>query len=193
MILAWLFASGVIFQPVSISAPSAVSMHLTPAAITRQEPEEDTPERRATFDKIKALTTEYGPSIKVTFEPVAANRWNMHGVMKDAPKNCDGLEIVVSASRKGVMGVRVFPMISGGYLNLDKAKNSAALCRAIARMNNETFFFWGADADSDVFAEFKFTLESGFPTESLKVVLSSIANLDQFVGDLRKAADGTDG
>jgi hypothetical protein len=42
-----------------------------------------------------------------------------------------------------------------------------------------------------VFTGYTFTLESGFPDEAIKIVLSSIKNSDQFVGEMRPSIDGT--
>jgi hypothetical protein len=63
--------------------------------------------------------------------------------------------------------------------------------RQLLLFTNRNFLFWGADDTYDVFAGYTFTLESGFPTEALKVVIRSIVNLDGFVGDLKPLIDGT--
>ena len=46
------------------------------------------------------------------------------------------------------------------------------------------FFYWGMDDVYDVFAAFTFTLESGFPTEALDMVLRSVPLLDKKVGEM---------
>ena len=79
----------------------------------------------------------------------------------------------------------------GGYINIDKARNSTQLLRKLLQLNESTFLFWGADDTGDVFTGYTFTLESGFPDEAIKIVLSSIRNSDQFVGELRPSIDGT--
>ena len=63
--------------------------------------------------------------------------------------------------------------------------------RQMARFVDNNFMYWGADESGDIFAGFTFTLESGFPDESIRIVLRSIANLDKYVGEMRPAIDGS--
>jgi hypothetical protein len=57
-------------------------------------------------------------------------------------------------------------------------------------LNLNSFLFWGADKSNDVFAGYTITLESGFPSEAIEVVLKSILNLDKVVGKFRQFIDG---
>jgi hypothetical protein len=57
--------------------------------------------------------------------------------------------------------------------------------------NSENFLYWGADDAGDVFAAYTFTLESGFPSEGIVVVLRSLRIQDKFVGELRPLIEGT--
>jgi hypothetical protein len=57
--------------------------------------------------------------------------------------------------------------------------------KQLLRMSDKNFLFWGADDGGDVFAGYTVTLESGFPNEAMRIVLRSIRNLDQFVGDMK--------
>jgi hypothetical protein len=92
---------------------------------------------------------------------------------------------------KDTIGFRIFPQYKGAYINIDKARNPTQLLRKLAQLNDSTFLFWGADDSGDVFTGYTFTLESGFPDKAIEIVLSSIRNSDQFVGELRPAIDGT--
>jgi len=92
---------------------------------------------------------------------------------------------------KDTISFRVYPHYKGGYINIDKARNTTQLLRKIVQLNDSTFLFWGADETGDVFTGYTFTLESGFPDEAIKIVLSSIKNSDQFVGEMRPSIDGT--
>jgi hypothetical protein len=58
-------------------------------------------------------------------------------------------------------------------------------------LSDQNFLFWGADDTRDVFAGYTFTLESGFPSESIMIVLRSIRNTDKFVGEMRPMIDGS--
>jgi hypothetical protein len=61
----------------------------------------------------------------------------------------------------------------------------------LLRLSDRAFLFWGADEAGDIFTGYTFTLESGFPEESIRIVLSSIVNSDKFVGEMRPFVDGT--
>ena len=101
------------------------------------------------------------------------------------------MEIVITVTTKDTIGFRVFPRYKGGYINIDKARNTTQLLRKLVQLNESTFLFWGADDTGDVFTGYTFTLESGFPDEAIKIVLSSIRNSDQFVGEMRPSIDGS--
>lgn len=98
---------------------------------------------------------------------------------------------MITVTTKDTIGFRIFPHYKGGYINIDKARNPTQLLRKLVQLNESTFLFWGADDTGDVFTGYTFTLESGFPDEAIKIVLSSIRNSDQFVGELRPSIDGS--
>ncbi len=89
------------------------------------------------------------------------------------------------------IGFRIYPYYKGSYINVDKARNGAALMRKLLNLSDHNFLFWGADDTGDIFAGYTFTLENGFPDKSLEIVLYSIAPLDQYVGQFRPYIDGT--
>jgi hypothetical protein len=80
--------------------------------------------------------------------------------------------------------MRGYPKRKGKYINIDAAKNSELLMRKILSLGVRTFFHWGIDDDGDAYFGYSFTLESGFPAEAIRTVLGSIANHDQYVGEL---------
>jgi hypothetical protein len=98
---------------------------------------------------------------------------------------------VINVTSKETIAFRIFPHYKGGYINIDKAKNTPQLLRKLVQLNDSTFLFWGADDSGDVFTGYTFTLESGFPDKAIEIVLSSIKNSDQFVGQLRQSIDGS--
>ena len=98
--------------------------------------------------------------------------------MKTGLKNADALEIVISVSAEDTIHFRIFPHYHGAYLNIDKVRSSEGLLRQMVRFSDKNFLFWGADNSGDIFAGYNFTLESGFPDASIRVVLNSIANGD---------------
>ncbi|HEY8228127.1 MAG TPA: hypothetical protein VIG25_22855 [Pyrinomonadaceae bacterium] len=149
--------------------------------------------RERTRDRLNALLQREGPNIKVSFRQSDKNPWNFIGVLRDGLKNAESMEIVIMVSSKETIGFRVFPHYKGGYINIDKVRNTPQLLRQLVQFNEKTFLYWGADDTGDVFTGYTFTLESGFPDEAIKIVLQSIKNSDQFVGELRPAIDGSTG
>ena len=147
--------------------------------------------RDKTRERMSALLTRVGPDLGINFKPSSKSPFVFTGVLRDGLKNAESFEIVISVTSKETIGFRIFPHYKGGYINIDKARNTAALLRKIAQLNDSTFLFWGADDTGDVFAGYTFTLENGFPDRSIEIVLYSIAPLDQYVGQMRPFIDGT--
>lgn len=147
--------------------------------------------REKTRERLNALLTRVGPDLGVAFKPTSKSPYVFSGVLRDGLKNADSFEIVISVTTKETIGFRIFPHYKGAYVNIDKAKNSSQLLRKIVQLNDSTFLFWGADDTGDVFTGYTFTLESGFPDKAIEIVLSSIKNSDQFVGEMRPAIDGS--
>lgn len=141
--------------------------------------------RDATREKVRSALRQTGPQIGVSFQQSQANPYNFSGSMTNGLQDAESMEIIVMVGRNDVLTVRVFPHISGDrYINIDRANNSTGLMRKLLANNAGDFFHWGMDDVFDVFAEFTFTLESGFPQESLDVVLRSIELLDKKVGEM---------
>jgi len=147
--------------------------------------------RDKTRDRLNALLTRLGPDIKIAFQQSTKSNYVFTGVLREGLANADFLEVVITVTAKDTIGFRVFPHYKGNYINIDKVRNTTQLLRKIAQLNDSTFLFWGADDTGDVFTGYTFTLESGFPDEAIKVVLSSIRNSDQFVGEMRPSIDGS--
>lgn len=147
--------------------------------------------RDKTRDRLNALLTRLGPDIKIAFQQSTKSNYVFTGVLREGLTNADFLEVVITVTAKDTIGFRVFPHYKGNYINIDKVRNTTQLLRKIAQLNDSTFLFWGADDTGDVFTGYTFTLESGFPDEAIKVVLSSIRNSDQFVGEMRPSIDGS--
>jgi len=147
--------------------------------------------RDKTRERMSTLLARVGPDIKVAFQPSSKSQYVFTGSMREGLTNSDSLEIVITVTTKETIGFRIFPHYKGGYINIDKARNTTQLLRKIAQLNDSTFLFWGADDTGDVFTGYTFTLESGFPDKALEIVLSSIKNSDQFVGEMRPSIDGS--
>jgi hypothetical protein len=161
----------------------------TTSAIFAQDNAESS--RDKTRTRMNALLERVGPDVKINFQPSSKSQYVFTGVLRDGLTNSEYFEIVVTVTSKDTISFRIYPHYKGGYINIDKARNPTQLLRKIAQLNDSTFLFWGADDTGDVFTGYTFTLESGFPDEAIKIVLSSIKNSDQFVGEMRPSIDGT--
>ncbi|HXQ70795.1 MAG TPA: hypothetical protein VN844_09925 [Pyrinomonadaceae bacterium] len=164
----------------------AVILAAAPAVFSQEE----NAARDKTRERLNALLQRVGPDLNVTFKPSTKSNYVFTGVLRDGLKNAESFEIVISVTTKDTIGFRIFPHYKGGYINIDKARNPTQLLRKIAQLNDSTFLFWGADDSGDVFTGYTFTLESGFPDKAIEIVLSSIKNSDQFVGEMRPSIDG---
>jgi len=154
-----------------------------------QSPREEA--RIKTREQLRQLLDKVGPLIKVSFRQSEKAPFNFVGLLKEGLTNVDSFEIVVGVTLDQTIGFRIFPRYGGGYINVYKVKDSAALMRQLLRFSDQVFLFWGADQSGDIFSGYTFTLESGFPDAAITIVLRSIVNMDQYVGRLRPAIDGT--
>ena len=149
-------------------------------------------DRDATREKVRQVLTTAGQrsDVNVTFRQSTKNPYNFVGTMTGL-KNVDNLEIVVSVTKSDTIGFRIYPHYKGGYINLAKARDTNGLMRKLLYYSDQNFLFWGADDTADVFCGYTVTLESGFPSDAIVVILRSIKNTDKFVGQLRPFLDGT--
>ena len=63
--------------------------------------------------------------------------------------------------------------------------------RALLHYSDNNFLFSGADDSSDIFSGYTFTLNSGFPSDAITIVLRSLRNQDKYVGEMRPLIDGS--
>jgi hypothetical protein len=164
---------------------------ITPAP--SQTPQDKQASRDATRERLRKILETGGArsDVNVTFRQSTKQPYNFVGVMSTGLTNCDSIEIVVGVSTDETIGFRLYPHYNGAYVNLDKAKNGTGLMRKLLQLSDHNFLFYGADDGGDVFAGYTFTLESGFPADAIIVVLRSIRNIDQYVGEMRPLIDGT--
>lgn len=146
---------------------------------------QDDAAREATREKVRSALRQIGPRLGVSFTQSQGNPFNFSASMTDGLTDAESMEIIVMVGKNDVLTVRVFPHVSGNrYINIDRASNSTGLMRKLLANNAGDFFHWGMDDVYDVFAEFTFTLESGFPEESFDVVMRSVELLDKKVGEM---------
>jgi len=150
------------------------------------------PTRDATREKLRQVLDAAGPTadVNVAFHQSTQNPYNFAGSMTSGLTNSDSLEIVISVTKSNTIGFRIYPHYKGGYINLGKARDSNGLMRKLLYYSDQNFLFWGADDTNDVFSGYSVTLESGFPSEAIVVILRSIRNTDKFVGEMRPLIDG---
>lgn len=150
-------------------------------------------DRDAVRSKLDTFLTVAGlrNDINTTFRQSTKNPYDFVGSMERGLANADALEIIISLTRSKTIGFRVYPHYHGAHLNVGRARDVDGFMRQLLSYNDHNFLYWGADDAGDVFCGFTFTLESGFPEEAMIVVLRSIHNEDEFVGELLPLYDGS--
>ena len=181
-------ATFVFLLAVSVVA-GAQPAHQTQPTTTTTPTSQETATRDASREKLRAVLDATGPKINVAFKQSEKQPYNFVGILSTGLTNADSFEIVISVSVQETIHFRIYPHYKGAYLNVNKATNGIALMRQMLRFSDKNFLYWGADDTFDVFAGYNFTLESGFPDASIRVVLNSIAKLDQFVGEMKPSID----
>lgn len=174
-------------------ATTTVLLGASMIAVQPQSAAQKEAARNSVREKLRVLLESAGQrrDINAIFRQSTQQPYNFVGMMTDGFKNVDSLEVLVGATPDETISVIVFPHYNGSYINIDKAKSPFGLLRRLINLNDHNFLYWGADDSGDVFCGYTITLESGFPTEALLMVLRSIRNTDQFIGQLRPLIDGT--
>lgn len=146
--------------------------------------------RIRTREQLGQLLEKVGPSLRITFRQSEKQPFNFVGLLKDGLTHADSFEVVIGVTPNQTLGFRIFPRYKGNYISIDKARNAAGLMRLLLKLSDSAFLFWGIDSSGDIFTGYTVTLESGFPEESIKIVLRSIVNSDKFVGEMKPMIDG---
>ncbi len=147
--------------------------------------QEDEADRNATRERVRTALQNIGPRMSVDFRQSDKQPYNFVGSLKSGLSNAESMEILVMIGHNDILTVQAYPHIPGNkYINIDRSPNSAGLMRKLLSYNDGEFFTWGMDDVYDCFAQFTFTLESGFPSEALDVVLRSVPLLDKKVGEM---------
>lgn len=153
--------------------------------------QDDEAARNRTRERLAGLLETSSSAINVNFKQSQNQPYNFVGSLTSGVVNAQSFEIVISISAKNTIGFRVYPHYNNGYINVDKVRDRLGFTRLLLRLSDRAFLFWGADEVGDVFTGYTFTLESGFPEEAIKIVLRSIVNSDQFIGEMRPFIDGS--
>jgi hypothetical protein len=146
--------------------------------------------RVRTRERVGQLLDKVGPSLNITFRQSEKDPFNFVGLLKEGLTHAESFEVVIGVTQTQTIGFRIFPRYKRGYVNIDKVKNAPGLMRLLLRLSDSAFLFWGIDPSGDIFTGYTVTLESGFPEESIKVVLRSIVNSDKFIGEMKSMIDG---
>lgn len=149
--------------------------------------------RDATREKLRALLETAGKreDVNVVFHQAGKQPYNFVGTMSDKMANVDSLEVVISVTPDDTIGFRIYPHYKSRYVNLKKVTDASGLMHKLLTFSDHNFLFWGADSSDDIFCGYTFTLESGFPSDAIVIVLRSIRSTDKFAGELRPFIDGS--
>ncbi len=141
--------------------------------------------RIRTREQLGRLLDKVGPGLNITFRQSEKQTFNFVGLLKQGLTHAESFEVVVGVTQNQTIGFRIFPRYKRGYINIDNVKNAPGLMRLLLRLSDSAFLFWGIDPSGDIFTGYTVTLESGFPEESIKIVLRSIVNSDKFIGEMK--------
>jgi hypothetical protein len=175
------------WMPMSVLFALALTLAVSPALGQQNEPAD----RNRTHEQLGQLLNKVGPSLNLTFQPSEKQPFAFVALLKTGLTHAESLEVAILATQNQTIAFRIFPRYKGGYINIDKVKNAPAMMRLLLRLSDTAFLFWGVDPSGDIFTGYTVTLESGFPEESLKVVLRSIVNSDKFIGEMKPMIDGS--
>jgi hypothetical protein len=161
------------------------SLALTLGVSAAQGQQDATAARIRTREQVRQLLDKEGPFVHIAFRQSQKEPFNFVGLLKEGLSHAESFEVVIGVTQNQTIGFRIFPRYKGGYINIDKVKNAPGLMRLLLGLSDSTFLFWGVDPSGDIFTGYTFTLESGFPEESIKIVLRSIVNSDKFIGEMK--------
>jgi hypothetical protein len=149
----------------------------------------DDAKRNRNREQLAQLLDTVGPEVGISFSRHSQQPYTYVGHLRTGLTHAESFEVIIAVTNVDTYSLRAYPRYKGGYVNVDKAPNPASLMRHLLRLSDRTFLFWGIDADGDIFASYPFTLESGFPDASIRIVLRSIINHDRHFGELRLFID----
>ena len=143
-------------------------------------------EMTRTRDRLDSLLHAYGSTLKMRFFRSTDNDpFQIEGVLDQGLRYGSGrFELQFNVTPQHTIGVRVYPTLYNERVSITDARRSNDLALQLLHLSAHSFFSWGVDDASNVFARFTFTLESGFPDEAIKAVLRSIPLLDDSVGEM---------
>ena len=167
--------------------PMAVlfALAMTFAALPARGQQDESAARIRTREQLSQLLEKVGPSLHIKFRQSEKQPFNYVGLLKEGLTHAESFEVVVGVTQNQTIGFRVFPRYKSGYINIDNVKNASGLMRLLLKLSDSAFLFWGVDPSGDIFTGYTVTLESGFPEESIKIVLRSIVNSDKFIGEMK--------
>lgn len=172
--------------PMSVLFALAMIFAVSPA----QGQQDNSADRTRTREQLGQLLDKAGPSLTLTFRPSEKQPFAFVALLKDSLTHAESFEVAILVTQNQTIAFRIFPRYKSGYINIDKVKNAPGLMRLLLRLSDSAFLFWGVDPSGDIFTGYTVTLESGFPEESIKVVLRSIVNSDKFIGEMKPMIDG---
>ncbi len=167
------------------------TLAMTFAAPPAQGQQNESAARIRTREQVGQLLDKVGPSLHITFRLSEKQPFNFVGLLKEGLTHAESFEVVIGVTQNQTIGFRIYPRNKRGYINIDNVKNAPGLMRLLLNLSDQAFLFWGVDPSGDVFTGYTFTLESGFPEESIRIVLRSIVNSDKFIGEMKPMIYGS--
>jgi len=166
-----------------------IVLALTALAAPMSAQKTDEATRNKNREQLEGLLRSAGPASNLNFDPAKNNKYNFVAVLTTGLRWSESVETIFFVTDSDTIVLRGYPKRKGKFINIDKAKDPQLLMKKLLNLGVRTFFHWGVDEDGDAYFGYSFTLESGFPAEAIRIVIRSIANHDQYVGELVTAIE----
>ena len=174
--------------------PMAVlfALAMTFAAAPAQGQQNESAARIRTREQLGQLLDKVGPSLHITFRQSEKHPFDFVGLLKEGLTQAESFEVLIGRDAElRQLGSAFFRVTKAATSMLTTSRTVPGLMRQLLRLSDSAFLFWGVDPSGDIFTGYTVTLESGFPEESIKIVLKSIVNSDKFIGEMKPMIDGS--
>jgi hypothetical protein len=96
--------------------------------------------RAATRQKLHALLDTYAPAREMRWYR-SKDPFGIEGFCDKDLRYTPRFEIIISITRQQTISVRVYPHWTGGYMNIDRARDPNGLMQRLLRFTDQDLFF----------------------------------------------------
>ena len=115
----------------------------------------------------------------MTFERSKVNQFNYSAYLTVGLKYAESVEVVIGATDVDTIFMRAFPKVQGRLHERREGQGPDRLDAPATKAGGADVLLLGDDAQGDLFWGYTFTLEYGFPVDSIRIVLRSVQTHDR--------------